>query len=175
MSDTIADPPPADAPGTTPDPSDIEAIDPTPSDPFKVAGVDCEISRLKTVEMLALLRVLTRGAALDLADLDFEGDLAEQQGLVVGMILSAVPNAPEEFVAFIRRVVRVIPTGDKAADEQNAGLVMAALVNPEIEVTMEAIGIIASQEVEDFVALVGKARSMWASVKKVYARTRSTG
>lgn len=127
----------------------------------QVGDIECRAKRLKTREMLSLLKVLTRGLGGGLAEvrIDFESEDAGSQ--LAGLIVLALPEAMDEFTSFLTTVLEPVDT-TRTSD------LKVALVNPEFDVLLDAFEVIAVQEADDLSALLGKARRMWTSVSKVY-------
>lgn len=147
-------------------PEDIGIIVPD-SVEITVAGVKCNVRRLKTLEFLALLRVLTSGLGGALSDvkLDFSDPDTVAQDLSALMML-AIPNATEEFTLFLRAVVEA-----KNGKEQ-AAVSGYLLDNPDIDVLLDVFEAVATQEKDDLAVLAKKAQAMWSRVGNLYSRNQ---
>lgn len=124
--------------------------------------VECRVKRLKAREMLALLRVITRGFGGSIASIMIDAeDPDAMQGQILGLMMVAIPESIDEFVDFVQIIV-------EPADGSDARRLKKALDNPEPEVVMAVAEIIAFQEKDDLVALVGKARAALARIQSLY-------
>lgn len=146
---------------------DLEAIVPEPGGTVTVGGVVARVNRLKTREFLALLRVLTRSFGDGLAKIQLTLDDEEElKSEMLGMMVVAIPEAIDEFVAFVQVVCKPLdPKDTKALRDE--------LDNPEIDEMMEIAEMVVIQEIDDLRALAGKAQSMWSRIQGVY-QTRKT-
>lgn len=168
MTDVISD-----APAPEPE-EDLEVIAPPPGDPFPIGAespggpVMVRVNRLRTVEFLALMRCLARGLGPGIAELDFTAEGEEQVGQVVGIMLTALPNASTEFMQFVQTVTVAVGKDDKkrVADE---------LANPSLDDMLAIVERVVENELPDLRELVGKAQAMWGRVSKMYARTSNAG
>lgn len=143
---------------------DLEAILPV-TGKLEVEGIPCKIRRLKSREFLQLVRVLTTGLGSSMQDFDLTGDESEVQGKMLALMLMAIPEAHEEFGDFVFSVVDPENKSDSAE-------LRKALDNPEIEVLVDVLTIVAAQEAPDFRSLVGKLK---AALKIVQTAYRPTG
>lgn len=131
-----------------------------------VEGIPATVKRLKSREFLQLIRVLTRGLGENAGMLDLNGDESEVQGKLIAMFVMAIPEAHEEFQQFVFGVVEPVSSAQK--DE-----LRKALDNPELEVLIDVLTLIAVQEAPDFRSLVGKLKAALVLVQK--AAFRPTG
>lgn len=145
-------------------PEDLEAILPNHGK-LQIEGISCSVRRLKSREFLQLVRVLTTGLGAGMQDIDLSGSEADMQGKMIAMFVMAIPEAHEEFGDFVFSVV-------DADDKTKNNDLRKALENPEIEVLLDVITIVAAQEAGDFRSLVGK---MKAALKIVQTAYRPTG
>lgn len=105
---------------------DIEALVPAEDDPiYLVDGTPVRVTRLRTRETLALLKILAKGAGDVLAETRFRADMdtSEFMGVFAGSVLLSVPEAEDETIEFVRRMVLPIDYNDdprtKADETQN--------------------------------------------------------
>ncbi len=84
---------------------DIIAADPTPL--TLESGFEIHIERLRTRALMSLLKILTRGAAEVLPSLRFGEDVSQEEftGQLLAAIVLAIPEAEEETIAFVNRMV----------------------------------------------------------------------
>lgn len=146
----------------TPKTPDLEAILPDPT-AYEVEGIPANVKRLKSREFLALLRVITNGAGAHMGSFDFSGDSDEVSGKLVGLAIVAIPNAAEEFTDLLQLVV-------EPKNRSDANALSKALQNPDIDVLLDVITIIAEQEKDDLTELVGKARAALTKIQSLYQR-----
>lgn len=143
---------------------DIDAIVPDEA-PIVVNGIRCKVRRIKTLEFIALIRVLTAGLGSALGDvkLDFSSEETITQDLSALMLL-AIPNATEEFALLLRQMVEPIDEGDRAA------VATYLLDNPDLDVLIDIFELIATQEKDDLSVLAGKLQAAWSRVVPLYSR-----
>lgn len=141
-------------------PVDLEAILPEATE-LLVEGIPAAVRRLKAKEFFALLRVLTNGMGPGIANVDFSKDRDEMAGQFVGLLLSAVPNAAEEFTQFLTLVV-------EAKDPKQNAALQKCMANPELETMIDVLTVVAEQEAPDLQSLVGKAQAALKKIQSVY-------
>lgn len=143
---------------------DLEVIVPSEGT-FVVDGITARVKRLKSKEFLGLIRVLTLGLGPSIGQFDLSGkDEEEVQGKVIAMFIMAIPEAIDEFGEFLFSVVEPV---DKSQD----GQLHLAMKNPDMDVLLEVITVIAEQEADDFASLVGKAKAALTRIQSVYRPT----
>ena len=143
---------------------DIEEIVPIVGE-LTVKGVPCTIRRIKTLEFIALIRVLTTGlgGSLGQVRLDFQNEETITQDLSALMLL-AIPNATEEFSMLLRQMV-------EPKDEQQRAIVAGYLMdNPDLDALIDIFEVIATQEKDDMKVLAGKLQAAWSRVVPLYTR-----
>lgn len=87
---------------------EMEVIQSEPSDPFSLSsGTRVKIVRLRTRETMALLKILTKGAGDVLAQTRFSSDMDPEEfmGIFIGSVILSVPEAEDETIDFVRRMV----------------------------------------------------------------------
>lgn len=120
---------------------DIDTIASEPTPLTLESGFEIKIERLKTRALMALLKILTRGASEVLATLSFSSETSQEDftGQLIGATILAIPEAEDETVEFIQRMVS--PAGikegrlSKADVQRNAELeaqLRAELDDPEL-------------------------------------------
>lgn len=155
--------------------ADIEEIDPQPMDgPITIGagrgdgGVKVHVNRLKTREFLALLRFLSKGLGPAVAELSF--DMSDEEALageMIGTLIVALPEATDEFMAFVQAVVT--PVG-----KDDAARVKSEMDNPDIDDLMAIGERVIVQEIPDLKRLAGNAQAMWGRIRQVYQRHQQT-
>lgn len=126
--------------------------------------VECRVKRLKTREILILLRVLTTAfgtGAVGQLKLNQESPEAMAAD-AAALMMVALPEAGTEFIHFVSHVVVPI-------DDDHAEALQKELVNPEADVILDAFEAIAVQEKDNLFELMGKVKSLWARIGDLYA------
>lgn len=157
MSDVIAEPMIEDE--VLPD---LEIIVPVVGE-MDINGVRCRVNRLKTREFLALMRMMVRGAGPAMKPLLDSIEWDDQKQAVtdlLAVLMVVVPEAPEDFMAFLRSVVTPIVDDGKKVDKDTLLLWGTEMQNPELDTMLEIAKRIVTQEIDDLQALVGKAKAM---------------
>jgi hypothetical protein len=143
-----------------------------PSGPITLStGLEVEIRPLKLREFLKLLKVITRGGAsiMGNVNLDFNDTDAFVQELLA-IILFAVPEAEDEVVEFLEAIVK--PTGlvgDIQKDSDKMTLLVNTFDNPEIEDVIDVITLLVRTEGRDLQALGKRLRAMFQVGQKMGA------
>jgi hypothetical protein len=143
-------------PPTDPSPDeDIERILPGPGEPVTLeSGTLVFINPLKLREFLAMLKIVTRGAAMALGSVQLDvTDEAFGQSMI-SLFLFAIPEAEEEAVDFVRLMVRPYGphSGAFGSDEE---LIRATreldieLDNPSLEDLFTIIEVVINRESKD--------------------------
>lgn len=161
---------PGAGPAPTPQPrpvADFDVIVP-PTGKVVIAGHECRVRRLKTLEVMALLRVVTAGMGDGIGSIKLSEDNSEIGPQFTALILMSIPAAPGEMIALIRRLLEPV---DALSKEQRKAL-DDELSNPDLETLMAVMMTIAAQEQDDMVELLGKARTMWDHLSALYRTGR---
>lgn len=140
------------ATSATADP-DLAAIMPDPA-LIDIAGMPVRIRRLQTRELLLAIRVLTVGMGAGIAAVDLSADKEELTQTVLALLITAIPDAPDELLDLLAALVEARNKSDKQAIADLMG-------NPPIDVTMDILSAVVTQEKDDLSALVGKARQLF--------------
>lgn len=139
------------------------------------SGVELELERLKTRQLLKLVKILTAGGGGAIADLpfDFDSDPEELTQQIIGILLATIPEAEEEVMEFIRSMVKPIglvePERSAADRSKNTELYVAlykVVDNPELEDTLELFAAIVKAELPNLKALGKKIATLVSSVAK---------
>jgi hypothetical protein len=145
------------------EPQDLDVIVPDMAQ-TTVAGIPVTVNRLKTRELLALLKILTSGLGTGLGQvrLDFsDSDTVREQ--LMGLMLLAMPNAVSETVLFLLTVVQPKDPAERKA-------LNVALDNPDPADLLNVFEAVAVQEADDMVGLGGKAQAMWSRIAPLYQK-----
>jgi hypothetical protein len=128
----------------------------------EVAGIRARVRRLKTREFLTLLRVITSGMGPAISRITLTPDDPEKlQGELIGLFLVAVPNAIDEFAEFLLSIVEAETAKDQPA-------LAKEMVNPDPEVLLDVLTVLAEQEKDDLAVLAGKGKAALARIQSVY-------
>ncbi len=93
--------------------TDIDTIAAEPTPLTLVSGLEIKVERLRTRALMSLLKILTRGASEVLTTLRFTDETSQEEfaGQLIGAVILAIPEAEDETVEFINRMVS--PVGIK--------------------------------------------------------------
>lgn len=87
---------------------DIDTIASEASDTFKLhTGFEVRIERLKTRQLMSLMKILTRGLGGALGSILYSEDTSAEDfaGQLLGSMLVSIPEAEEETIQFLSRMV----------------------------------------------------------------------
>lgn len=156
---------------TTPvEPRDeLQHLDPQPLRLELKSGTPFDVQPLKLRQFLALLRIVTRGAAgvlsmggLSAADGE---DFARQ---LLAITLFAIPEAEDETIVFVQSMVKPADlTGDRVQDAKKAEALRLELENPELEDVVIILEAIINNEADDLKALGKRLQSMMKVAEKM--------
>lgn len=148
--------------------NDVEGIIIDPGAPVTLLdGTVINIRPIKMREMFALLKIVTRGAAISMGALPLSMiQDSDDQFLqtITALLINAIPEADQEVCEFLRIVTEpVAPDGKWNSDEELRAaedhLSDLFLINPEIEDVMDILTIVAYRESRDMQRLVKKVES----------------
>lgn len=141
---------------------DVDVIVPMLTERFVIEGIDVRVGRLRTREMLSLLGILTKGLGDHIGQLDFDSDDENEFGAkMIGLMLVAIPEAQDEFIDFVQRIVVPVDKSDQTK-------LYKLLDNPELETLMDVAERVVAQEKGELSQLVGKARAMWTRMENLF-------
>lgn len=142
---------------------DLATIAPTEG-PVTIAGVPCMVRRVRTRELMLLVRVLTAGFGPGLSAIDFKGSESDWGPQLAGLMVMAIPEAHDEFLDLLRALVEP----ENTLDDEARTAFDAEIRNPDIDTSMDVIATIAAQERDTFPALLGKAKLLVGQVTALY-------
>lgn len=141
--------------------NDVEALTAEPNVITLTSGSVVRVQRLKTRQLLRLLKIFTAGAADALGSLEFDREDTEgfaQQ--LLALIVLSIPEAEDETIEFIQALILPARFEEnpktKAAKEANQKLIddlYNETVNPEIEDLISIFEVVFRAEAEDMIAL----------------------
>lgn len=153
-----------------PEKDDIERLLEDPSVPLTLtSGTGFTIRQLRLREMLRLLRIISRGSANMLADMDLNFDNPDEfVQTFIAMVIFSIPEAETETIDFLHSMVDIDnPTGNSKQDAAARERLLTELLNPELEDTIAIITAIVAHEGRDLAALGKRLRSLLAVANKV--------
>lgn len=153
-------------PENAPPAADLTEILPDPTR-LTVAGIPVRVRRFQTRELMALVRVITTGMGAGITQLDLNGPKDEQLQVLFGLLITAIPEAGDEFVDLLSLIVEPVDKANKQAIADIMG-------NPPLDVTMDVMAVVFIQEKDDLSAIVGKARMLLGHMQALY-RTGKRG
>lgn len=165
--------------------TDIETIVSEPIEGLTlVSGTPIKVNRLRTREMMALLRILTRGAADVLGNLviDENTTQADFAGTFVAGIVLAIPEAEEETINFLNVMVTHadLKEGVRLTKQEIAANIRLEeqlreeLRNPELEDTVTIISEVIKTEAPHMIAL-GKQLGVLIRAQQMNANAKQGG
>jgi hypothetical protein len=140
---------------------EIEALDPQPTSLALSSGTKIEVERLRTRQLMKLLRILTRGAGDLLGSLSINGETSTEEfaGQLIGAVVISIPEAEDETIAFIQSMVTpagLVPVRTRGDKEYNAKIGEALydeLQNPELDDLVTIIEQVVTNEADHILAL----------------------
>jgi hypothetical protein len=160
-------------PPTEPRPEeDIERLVPDPTKPFELtSGFWVETNRLRLREFLAMLKIVTRGAAMAMGSVRLNTDDEDFMQSMVSLFLFAIPEAEDEAVDFIRMMVKPVkPSGAVFANDdervQYEQKLTEELDNPELEDMVTIIETVIRREGKDLRSLGKRLSGMLEVARK---------
>lgn len=147
---------------------DIERLLPSPGEPFQLASGDFVIlNDLKLKGFLAMLKIVTRGAALALSEVRLNvNDEAFGESLMT-LFLFAIPEAEAEAADFLRVMIRPAgPFEDQDARQQAEASLDAQMMDPDLEDVFTIIGLVIRNEGSDLRRLGKRLTSAMAFAQK---------
>lgn len=148
--------------------TEAERLDPQPTPGQFKSGTPFAVEPLRLRQFLAMLRILTRGAATAL----MMGGLQSRDGedfarQLMATLLFAIPEAEQETIDFIKAMTRpqLDPKDENYAHMKE--LLDEELDNPELEDVVAILEMVVTTEGEDLRALGNRLRSMFATAQKM--------
>ena len=143
--------------------NDTDLIESAPEPLVLSTGTEVLVERLKTRQLMRLMKILTRGAGAALTDLNFD-DSTSQDDFVAQLVMTVVfsiPEAEDETIDFVRSMVSpaglIVGRGlSKNENEINASkfeALDADFDNPELEDLVSVIEAVARNERDHLTAL----------------------
>lgn len=141
---------------------DVDTLASEPVPLVLSSGLTVLVERLKTRQMMRLMKILTRGAGSALSSLRVgeDSDISEFAGQLLATVVFSIPEAEDETIDFVRCMVTpanliVSPrtTEDREANEARLAALDAEFENPEIEDLVTVLEQVITVEAPHLVAL----------------------
>lgn len=157
---------------------DIDAISSEPTPLTLESGFPIRVLRIRTRATMSLLKILTRGAGEALMTLRMPGEDVSQEEFtaqLLGAVLFSIPEAEDETIAFVNRVVepgnlidkpRLTP-GDIEWNQEQWDLLQAELQDPSYEDLVTIVSEIVKLEGPHVMALGKRLAALFPTAKKV--------
>ena len=146
---------------------DVQRLLPDPHEPVElINGSRVRIKPLRLREFLAMLKIVTRGAAMAMGSVRLDTNDDDFAQSLISLFLFAIPEAEEEAVDFIRLMVE--PVGPFADGEREAAenKLFEDLDNPELEDIVTIVEGVVQREGKDLRALGKRLGTMLEVAKK---------
>lgn len=151
--------------------AEVKRLSPDPSPVTLSNGIEVDVAPMKARQFFKLLKIITRGAGGLMGTLMFNKDPEMFVGQLYGLLIIAVPEAPDESIDFVRSLVKIpdIPGphkgGQPLTDEgkivaAKVDLINQVLSDPELEDIIEILAEVFKRESEDLVALGKRLQSL---------------
>jgi hypothetical protein len=156
---------------------DIDAISAEPKPLTLESGLPIKVLRIRTRATMSLLKILTRGAGEALATIRFGADTTQEEftGQLLGAVIVSIPEAEEETIEFLNRVVepanlidkpRLTP-GDIEYNADQEDLLRAELRDPSLDDLVTIVSEIISIEGPHIMALGKRLAALLPTALKV--------
>lgn len=137
--------------------ADADVLDPVPQELELTTGRTVTFEDMKTRQLFAMLRIVTRGGLELLPSLRIGSDMDSEQFTMqlLMVFVFAVPEAPNETVDFLRTMVKLkLPPAVEAAERKEQEKTFAKeLDNPELDDLMSLVEAIIRREAPNLQAL----------------------
>lgn len=161
--------------------SELNSIDPTPEILTLSTGTQVSVSRVKTIQMLRLIKIFSAGDGIEslmfaYSNSDSEQDLAQK---VLAVLVMAIPDAEAEVVGFLQSLVEPAhlrprdsrQVADHEFNERAWKNLAKDLENPEIEDTVTILTAVIKRELPEFRSLGKRLMSL---IQVAQPKTSST-
>lgn len=161
--------------------TDADAILAEPTTITLLSGTEINVQRLKTIQMLRLLRIFTAGVG-DLSSIPFDTEDENFAQSMLSLLVLAIPEAETETIDFIHSLIEPVDLikkpKSKADRERNTELLTdfyLEVQNPELEDLISILEVVIKNEAPHLVAL-GKriAALLQAQTKSTTAKSGKT-
>jgi hypothetical protein len=160
-------------------------IDTLASEPFPLtleSGTEILVQRLKTRQLMRLLKIITRGAGDVLTELKFSSDMDAEMftGQLLGAVILSIPEAEDETIDFVKTMV--LPAtyieaprtpAEREANEVHLLALSNELDNPELGDLVTIMEQIITNEAQHMLAL-GKRLALLLKVQQKSATAKQS-
>lgn len=157
--------------------NDVDAILAEPQILTLESGLPINVLRIRTRATMSLLKILTRGAGEALATIRFgEGTSQEEfTGQLLGAVILSIPEAEDETIEFLRRVVEPanlrtgsrLTAGDREWNSDQEALLAAELEDPSLDDLVTIVSEIVKVEGPHIMALGKRLAAILPTALKV--------
>jgi len=158
--------------------SEIDLLTSEPQTLTLVSGTEVRVLRLKTRQLMKLMRILTTGAGSALANVQLGDDSTPEQitTQLLAMLAFSIPEAEDETIDFIWSMVEpaklITDPKSKPEHEVNEGLMenlRAEMTNPELDDLMTVIEAVVTIEGPHLASLGKRLGALFTMAQKVSA------
>lgn len=157
--------------------NDVDAVLAEPQQVMLSSGLPINVLRIRTRATMSLLKILTRGAGEALATIRIGGDVSQEEftGQLLGAVVLSIPEAEDETIEFINRVVEPanlrtgsrLTAGDREWNEDQEALLAAELDDPDLDDLVTIISEIVKTEAPHIMALGKRLAALFPTALKV--------
>jgi hypothetical protein len=160
--------------------SEIDLLASEPQTVTLVSGTEVRVLRLKTRQLMKLMRILTTGAGSALSNVQIGEDASPEQitTQLLAMLAFSIPEAEDETIDFIWSMVEpaklISDPKSKPEHEVNEGLLAnlrAEMTNPELDDLMTVIEAVVTIEGPHLASLGKRLGALFTMAQKVSAAT----
>lgn len=134
---------------------DVQRLLPDPNLPFALAdGTQVVARHLRLREFLSMLKIITRGASMALGSVPLNVNDENFASSLVSLFIFAIPEAEDEAVDFVRKIVDPAPPQGGWGRDDNAriqaeSVLDSTLANPDLEDMLSIIETVIRKEGPD--------------------------
>ena len=160
---------------------DIDALAAEPKDLTLESGFPIKVLRIRTRATMSLLKILTRGAGDVLTQVKFGDGITQEEftGTLLGAVVLSIPEAEDETIEFLNRVVepaklidkpRLSP-GDIEWNQEQEDILRAELQDPSLDDLVTILSEIIKIEGPHVMALGKRLAALLPTAKAVAEKT----
>lgn len=160
--------------------TDIQTVLSEPTEVILLSGRAVLVQRLKTRQLMKLMKILTRGAGQLLGEMSFGGDDDDSLAQLAGAVIFSIPEAEDETIEFVRSMVLpaglIDPQRTKTDAAHNAELLETLaheFDNPELEDLLSVVEAVVVAETPHLKALGKRLAAMLKLVTNNVAASQS--
>lgn len=148
--------------------SELDRLDPPSAEVTLSTGHRVEVVPLRLRQFFAFLRIITEGSSTVLSSVELSSDMSDEDfaNKLLALLLFSFPSAEEPAIAFIRTMIRPVPTGDRNKDAELEDELNAVMYNPELDDVVSIVEVMARNEASDIKALGKRLRGLMSLAEK---------